>query len=83
VSIAGKVLSTSLIGTPGANGVYRLGSNVSVLAIPPAIQRTITASAVAFAGACAARSSCGSRPTNAPSVAAAVAPMKPRRLSCW
>ena len=82
VSIVGKVLSTWSTFTPGANGVYFFGSNVSVCAMPPAIQSTITASAVAAGAAscCAARRVCGSRPTSAPSVAAAVAPMNPRRL---
>ena len=66
--------------TPGAKGVYRFGSKVSVCAMPPAIHRTITASAVAFR--CGPATSRGSRPTSAASVAAAVAPMKPRRLTC-
>src|SRR5947207_1742165 len=47
VSIVGKVLTTSLGGIPLVNGVYSLGSNVSVCAIPPPIHRTITVSAVA------------------------------------
>jgi len=80
VLIVGNVLSTSSTRTPGANGVYRFGSKVSVCAIPPAIHNTITASAVAgFRGAC--RTSAGARPTSADSVPAAVAPMNPRRLT--
>jgi hypothetical protein len=40
VSMAGNVLSTSDDFNPFSNGVCRFGSNVSVCAIPPAIQRT-------------------------------------------
>src|SRR5690554_5454396 len=42
-----KVLSTRLESSPFSKGVYRLGSKVSVCAIPPAIHRRITVSAVA------------------------------------
>src|SRR6185437_4785155 len=75
----GNVLSTCAVGTPGLNGVYLFGSHVSVCAIPPAIHRTITASAVA-GGAVAARTSSGSPPISAASDPAAVVPMNPRRL---
>ena len=47
VSMLGNVLSTRSVRTPGSNGVYRFGSQVSVCAIPPAIHNTMTASAVA------------------------------------
>ena len=47
--------------------------------MPPAIHSTITASAVVFFGAWAEARSTGSVPASAASVAAAVAPMKPRR----
>lgn len=40
-----KVLKTLFAGIPFLNGVYRFGSNVSVCAIPPAIQSRITVSA--------------------------------------
>jgi hypothetical protein len=43
-----KVLNTRVPSIPFSNGVYRLGSNVSVCAIPPAIQSRITASAEGF-----------------------------------
>ena len=76
----GNVLSTRSVRTPGANGVYRLGSNVSVCAMPPAIQRTITASAAAFEAGRGV--SAGSCPQRADKVAAAVAPTNPLRLSC-
>src|SRR5438270_2661312 len=79
VSILGKVLNTFSVRTPGSKGVYLLGSKVSVCAIPPAIQRTITASAVA--GGAAAWTISGSRPISAVSVAPAVAPINPRRLT--
>ena len=65
VSIAGKVLSTRSVRTPGSNGVYRFGSNVSVCAMPPAIHSTMMESAVASGPA--ARTSCGSRPASAAS----------------
>ena len=42
----GNVLATSSAFIPATYGVYRFGSNVSAWAIPPAIQRTITASAL-------------------------------------
>src|ERR1044071_1450773 len=42
----GNVLSTLLLLIPFSNGVYFFGSNVSVCAIPPAIQSNITVSAV-------------------------------------
>src|ERR1700728_1352561 len=79
VRIAGNVLSTSAVGTPGLNGVYFFGSHVSVCAIPPAIHSTIVESAVAT-GAAAARTSSGSPPISAASEAAAVVPINPRRL---
>src|SRR5262245_26630174 len=80
VSMAGNVLSTCSVRTPGSNGVYFFGSHVSVCAIPPAIQSTTTESAVAFeTRPCCACSGCGSRPTSAASVAPAVAPMNARR----
>jgi hypothetical protein len=41
-----KVLSTEFASIPFSNGVYFFGSNVSVCAMPPAIQRRITVSAV-------------------------------------
>ena len=47
VSMAGNVLNMRSVRTPGSNGVYRFGSQVSVCAIPPAIHNTMTASAVA------------------------------------
>ncbi len=81
VGMLGNVLRTFSTGTPGSNGVKRLGSNVSVCAMPPAIQSTMTASAVAVVGLACDACSRGSRPTRADSVAAAVAPMKPRRLT--
>ena len=46
VSIDGNVLRTPFDSTPGVKGVYFFGSKVSVCAIPPAIQRTMTVSAV-------------------------------------
>src|SRR5260370_1110278 len=53
VSIAGKVLSTSFDFNPFSYGEKRLGSNVSVCAMPPAIQSTITVSAgVVTVGSC-------------------------------
>ena len=81
VSIAGNVLRTRSVRTPGSKGVYRFGSNVSVCAIPPAIHRTMMESAVASGPA--ARTTCGSRPTSAARDAAAVTPIpiNPRRLS--
>src|SRR5436190_707210 len=45
----GNVLRNASGAIPFSNGVYRFGSNVSVWAMPPAIHRTITVSAVAFA----------------------------------
>jgi hypothetical protein len=39
------VLNTRLASIPFSNGLYRLGSKVSVWAIPPAIQSRITVSA--------------------------------------
>src|SRR5438045_1178509 len=47
-SIVGNVDNTAFDSSPGRNSVNFFGSNVSVCAIPPAIQRTITASAVGF-----------------------------------
>ena len=41
VGIDGKVLITSATASPGSNGLYFFGSNVSGAAIPPAIQRTM------------------------------------------
>ena len=81
VSMAGNVLSTCSIRTPFSNGVYFFGSKVSVCAIPPAIQSTMTASAVAREGGVCPLTSTGSRPASAASVPAAVAPMNPRRLT--
>jgi hypothetical protein len=43
-----NVLSTLLPSIPFSKGVYRLGSNVSVWAIPPAIQSRMTVSALPF-----------------------------------
>src|SRR5438105_9063451 len=48
VSMAGNVLRTLSGDIPFSYGVYFLGSNVSVWAIPPPIQRTMTESAVAL-----------------------------------
>src|SRR5438552_1762944 len=79
VSMLGNVLNTFSVRTPGSKGVYLLGSNVSVCAIPPAIQRTMTASAVALGAA--AWTNCGSRPISAARVAPAVAPINARRLT--
>src|ERR1035438_3113375 len=45
VSIAGNVLSTRFDSMPGSYGVYCLGSNVSVWAMPPAIQSRMRLSA--------------------------------------
>ena len=47
VGIAGNVLITSATASPGSNGLYFLGSNVSGAAMPPAIQSTMIASAFA------------------------------------
>src|SRR6185436_5876246 len=78
VSIAGNVLRTFFDSSPFSNAVYRFGSNVSVCAIPPAIQSTMTASAVGLrlwlgSGAVAgpsARTMRGYPAASAPSVAA-------------
>src|SRR5690606_37836426 len=68
VSIAGKVLSTLPTGSPGSKGTYRFGSNVSGAAMPPAIQSTMHASAVAGG---VVSSSAGSK-RGAPAIHAAV-----------
>ena len=47
VSICGNVLSTEFGSIPFSKGAVRLGSNVSVAAIPPAIHSTMTEFAVA------------------------------------
>ena len=46
VGMLGKVESTPFGSMPFSKGAYRFGSNVSVCAMPPAIQSTITVSAV-------------------------------------
>ena len=81
-SIAGKVLSTRAGERPFSYGVYRLGSNVSVWAMPPPIQRTIMASAVGsiFSASALARIWRGSPAANAPRVAALAVLRKFRRL---
>ena len=72
------MLSTFAIGTPGANGVYLLGSHVSVCAIPPAIQSTMMVSS-GCRGSRRRADQLRSRPDSAASVAAAPADMNPRR----
>jgi hypothetical protein len=56
VGIEAKVLRTEFEGTPGAKSVLRLGSKVSVWAMPPAIQRRMTESALAGSNLAAALS---------------------------
>ena len=46
MGILGKVLKTLLLSTPLEYGTNAFGSNVSVCAIPPAIQSNITVSAL-------------------------------------
>src|SRR5690606_7216639 len=48
VGIDGNVLNTVFASIPFSKGVYRLGSNVSVWAMPPAIHNRITVSALDF-----------------------------------
>src|SRR2546421_7651262 len=82
VGIELNVLSTALDGVPGAYGVNRFGSNVSVAAIPPPIQSTITASAVgATFGPFWAITSLGNPAANAESVAALAVLRKSLRLN--
>src|SRR5579864_3210275 len=82
VSMEGKVESTSLERIPARNGWYGLGSKVSVWAIPPAIQRRMTRSAVALMGSLAAapRSSRGAPAARADSVARLAFLRKSRRV---
>src|SRR5262245_55534564 len=75
VSIDGNVLRTRFDSRPFSNGVYALGSNVSVCAIPPAIHKRMNVSAVG-----SGRFVCGQAAIGAP---AASAPMKARRVTKW
>src|SRR5438874_4662641 len=81
VSICGNVLSTCSGFNPRSNGTYRFGSKVSVCAIPPAIQRTITVSAVGLGFSSLPAQTCRGKPApNAESVAALAVLRKSRRL---
>ena len=71
VGIDGKVLSTRLLSMPGSYGVWVFGSHVSVWAMPPAIQRRITVSAVALGLAVSCASRRGASQVNAAMAAAA------------
>ena len=71
VGMVGKVLSTSFDSIPFRNGVYFLGSNVSVWAIPPAIKSKITESA--DAGILSAPQEDSSPPNGAPIPMVAIA----------
>src|SRR5580693_3470097 len=77
VSMLGKVLRTLSEARPVSYGVYFLGSNVSVCAMPPAIQSRITESARGSILGPAKRRA--SLPVKAASVAPTEARMKSRR----
>ena len=82
VSIAGKVQRIFSEGTPTSNGVYRLGSNVSGAAMPPASQSRMIVSAVGsgcLTGS-APRTSRGSPAARAASAAAFMPRRKSRRV---
>src|SRR6266700_7340822 len=79
VSMEGNVERTAFDSSPFSNAVYFFGSNVSVCAMPPAIQRMITASADGWGLASgpyfdplesAARQTRGKPAASAPTVAA-------------
>src|SRR5688500_17696633 len=82
VSIEGKVDSTLFGESPTSKGVYFFGSNVSVCAMPPAIQRTMTLSAVGTslaADASSAKVALGNDALSAASAAAEAVLRKSRR----
>src|SRR5438128_1815486 len=82
VSICGNVLNTCSRFSPRSNGVKRFGSKVSVDAMPPAIQRTMTVSAVGLIFSSASAFSWRGNPTaSAESVAALAVFRNSRRLN--
>src|SRR4051812_12280417 len=81
VSMLGNVERTPFGSIPLSYAVNFFGSNVSVCAIPPAIQSTITVSAVGLIfGSASAAKSLGARADRAASVAAEADFKKSRRV---
>jgi hypothetical protein len=81
VSIDGKVDNTLLDGRPAEYGVQSFGSNVSVCAMPPAIQRMISLSAVAAGAAVTASTEANARFGNPAASAESVAALAVFRKS--
>src|SRR5438128_3608444 len=81
VGIDRNVLRTERASMPGSNGVYSLGSHVSVCACPPAIQSRIMASALgSILGAVSSARATAGMPSAAAAPTAQPAPRNRRRL---